>query len=285
MNCKNALPVTLCMGDRESSCSCVGDCSCGNSGGGSQPQITLTDEINLDRSDIAASAKAVKTAVEKAKLELDTHNADANAHGGIGGGSGSDVDISQFFDFGDINFFNRKTPPKGYVVANGTVIEHADTLYPKMWAFLQEADNAWRVKTEEEWQALVHEDGVGGVNAFVLDSVAKTMRLPDVRGDYMAGAGWNDKQVGDSDGDAARKIIGQVSPKYNDPGVTASGAFTAIGWKHTAHDNPGPLTDYTGWKLDSSITTPTDTRNHPATIYMLPCVYIGNPVAQNPVTQ
>ena len=295
MNCENALSVTLCTGSKGCSDSSGGNGgnggsgNCGGNGNGgngdhscNHPTITLTDAINLDRSDIAASAKAVKTAVAKAKTELDVHIADVNAHGGSGG-SGSDIDISQFFNFGDINFFNRKTPPQGYVVANGSLIEHADTLYPEMWAFLQEADNAWRVKTEAEWQALIHEDGMGGANAFVLDAVAKTMRLPDMRGDYFAGAGWNEKAVGDCDGDAIRNITGSIVDILGSKVSTGSGAH-ALGRYGQKH-----IQEAAGWWMhanttfDASRVVPTDIRNHPATIYMLPCVYIGK--ACNSITQ
>ena len=318
MNCKNALVANCCPRNGTYVCNPCGAYACnpngchghsgdvGNSGcsggsggdsggsggsGGDQScdheHVTLSDAINLDRSDIAASAKAVKTAVAKAKTELDVHIADVNAHGGSGsggdsggsgGGEGSPTDISQFFSLGDINFFNRKTPPKAYAVANGAFLANADALYPALWAFLQEPENAWRLKTETEWQALIHEDGVGGANAFVLDAEAKTLRLPDIRGDYMAGAGWNGKVVGDSDGDAIRNIEGSWIG-FNWLKNILSKVLVSSNGGYPEHRPTLTITDpgmVWGFNLfNASHVVPTDIRNHPATIYMLPCIYVG----------
>ena len=179
----------------------------------------------------------------------------------------------------DIDFFNRKTPPNGYVVANGALLANADALYPKLWAFLQKSENAWLLRTESQWQALIHPDGVGGANAFVLDADAKTLRLPDIRGDYMAGAGWNGKVPGDSDGDAARILKGYAGYGYywypHPP--TAPFEFTAVAKNGFPLEKVVDDHDMIAIYLNSALSTPTDTRNHPATIYQLPCVYVGVP--------
>jgi len=185
---------------------------------------------------------------------------------------------------GDIDFFNRKAPPKGYAVANGAFLVNADALCPALWAFLQDSENAWQLKTEEEWQAAIHEDGVGGANAFVLDIGAKTLRLPDIRGDYMAGAGWNEKAVGDCDGDAVRNITGTaflVSDNTHNVATRASTGVFGLPKKTTMVTSTcgaRTLTDTYGMELNTSLRLPTDTRNHPNTIYMLPCIYVGVPV-------
>ena len=337
MNCKNALPipVALCLGNRD----CSGDCgngsggngngsgNCGGNGNGdhscNHPNITLTDEISLDRSDIAASAKAVKKAVTKAEIELDTHiadtshhetsfdahNADANAHKvllnpikaslsehdaeinaqalaltehkndlnahGNTGGSGSSASCTGYI--GEYKEFNRRSPFLGWAIRNGALLANAEVNHPELWAYLQEEDNAWLLKTEAEWQELIHADGMGGANAFVLDTVEKTIRLPDTRGDYIAGAGWNSKLVGDCDEDAIRNISGSIGSYAFGPNTYYTEAFfNSKGFSRGSYSNtvanPSCVIGF-----DASRVVPTDTRNHPATIYMLPCVYIGMP--------
>ena len=336
MNCKNALPipVALCLGNRSCSGNCGngsggnGNCggNCGGNGNGNHscnhPSITLTDEISLDRSDIAASAKAVKKAVTKAEIELDmhiadtshhaasfdAHNADANAHKVLlnpikaslsehdaeinaqalaltehkndlnaHGNTGGNVSCTGYI--GEYKDFNRRSPFLGWAIRNGALLANAEVNHPELWAYLQEEDNAWLLKTEAEWQELIHANGMGGANAFVLDTVEKTIRLPDTRGDYIAGAGWNSKLVGDCDGDAIRNMAGSW-PGFNSIGNISNKVLISSNGGYRRYHPMTNTHDSHTWGVNSfnaSHVVPTDIRNHPATMYQLPCVYIGLP--------
>ena len=180
---------------------------------------------------------------------------------------------------GDIDFFNRQTPPENYAVGNGALLANVDTTYPFLLSELQKPENSWRLKTELEYQALIHEDGIGGANAWVIDLDANTIRVPDIRGDYMAGAGWNGKAVGDSDGDTIRNMDGSVgTADTSDFGLFRgpSGVFSATLMSRRSQVFANNST-VMGNNLifNASSIVPTDIRNHPATIYMLPCIYIG----------
>ena len=188
---------------------------------------------------------------------------------------------------GEYKDFNERSPFLGWAVRNGAVLANAEANHPELWKHLQKPENAWKCKTEAQWHASIHVDGLGGVNAFVVDTAAKTIRLPDTRGDYIAGAGWKSKNVGDSDGDAIRNIIGDffqntthaVSQFMPDTNYSYTGVFKPT------HIRPASLNLDFAWGhpvamglgLDASLAVPTDFRNHPATIYQLPCVYIGMP--------
>ncbi len=233
-----------------------------------------------EREDAHAPLMSVHNEREDAHAPLmSSHNADTQAHRN----QFSRLDSFATRLIGDIDFFNRQTPPEGYAVGNGALLANIDIAYPFLLSELQKPENAWRLKTEVEYQALIHEDGVGGANAFVLDVEANTIRLPDIRGDYMAGAGWNAKVVGESDGDAIRNIIGvyDVGGGYSigwaGRGDSTNGAFVGLNsgsWGSNANGTSS-VNGFGGLSLDASRVVPTDTRNHPATIYMLACVYIG----------
>ena len=188
--------------------------------------------------------------------------------------------------------------PKNCLVADGAVIQNADTKYPDLWAYLQSEKGVWRVVTEDEWQAMIHEDGMGGAPKFVLDTNAKTLRLPDIRGDYMAGSGWNGKKVGNSDGDAIRNIKGKFQPGGGQFAIAWAGSelgeypdiFEGVltsemeGFRSSA-DTRSQGSSASSLSIDASNVVPTDIRNHPATAYMLPCVYVGKSVSQDQITQ
>ena len=180
---------------------------------------------------------------------------------------------------GEFRYFNRRTPFDGWVVCNGSVISEADTKYPWAWSQFLLPENDLLTTSESDWQSRIHADGMGGAAFFVQDIPAKTLRLPDTRGDYIAGAGWKSKKVGDSDDDAMRNIKGgwtgytavKTAPYLGI--LVTNGGTNKTRWTTIADSNAE--LGYSDSIFDASRVTNTDTRNHPNTIYQLPCVYIG----------
>ena len=56
-------------------------------------------------------------------------------------------------------------------------------------------------------------NGIGGAPFYVINTAAKTLRLPDLRGMYIESAGFDSLGVGDSQGDGSRDIIGDLAGK------------------------------------------------------------------------
>lgn len=93
--------------------------------------------------------------------------------------------------------FYLLSPPKGWKVRNGAVLPKADTAFPELWAALKKTENAWLLLSETAWQSKsALAGGIGGVPWFVLNDSAKTIRLPDTRGDFVRDAGLNGQSVG-----------------------------------------------------------------------------------------
>ncbi|MDR2947135.1 MAG: hypothetical protein LBV79_10365 [Candidatus Adiutrix sp.] len=210
-----------------------------------------------------------------------------NSSGGGSGGGGAVVTfpgyLTQF-----MNFYEQ-TPPEGWAIRNGDVLASADTAYPDLWAALQLPVNSWKLKSETAWQALRDEadDQKGAAPFFVLDTSARTIRLPDTRGDYerCAGAGTM-ASVGQWHGDAIRNITGShyfgqdmdvVAPR------NPSGAFS---YGPTVRDTQDHLTwvnavtnSWCPLKFDASEVVPTAAENRTRAFGTLGCVYIGTPAA------
>lgn len=158
--------------------------------------------------------------------------------------------------------FFEQTPPAGWAVRNGAVLEDADTAFPALWAALHAAENAWKCKTAEEWDALsAAAGGVGGAPFFVVDDAAKTIRLPDTRGDYTRGAGHTLlPDVGRWIPDTVKRHQHTLSP-FN-PSGWGEGKDNNTRWM----SNPGG-TISTGWAGEAE--------SRPRTFGMLPCVCTG----------
>ena len=87
--------------------------------------------------------------------------------------------------------FFLPTPPPGWYAANGQLISSADTVAPEAYATLQDPAYSSMIVSESQWQALNQASpysGVGGVMKFVLDTTARTIRVPDLREMYIAGS-------------------------------------------------------------------------------------------------
>lgn len=195
--------------------------------------------------------------------------------GGGGGDSSGLVYPSAFYDF------YEQSPPTGWMVRNGGMISSANVVVPKLWEALQKPENAWKLKTESQWQSMSQSapwNGIGGVPFFVLDTAAKTVRLPDTRGMYKEDAGSDGLTVGGVHGDAMQKITGTSnsgqqtgSPIY---WANTSGAFYQIGTTgyvgQSGHDTNNALLGF-----DSSRVVRTANKTQPRAFGMLGCVYVG----------
>ncbi len=103
---------------------------------------------------------------------------------------------------GAFHNFYLLSPPPGWKARNGAVLANADVDFPELWKTLTNPENAWLLRTEAAWKSLSNlAGGIGGAPFFVVDGAAKSIRLPDTRGDYercagggtMAGVGqWHD---------------------------------------------------------------------------------------------
>lgn len=100
---------------------------------------------------------------------------------------------------GEIYHLRSPNPGDSFVPCNGALIENADTTFPEAWEYLQSDDGKFLCTTEEEWQAMTTAvwhtitdgtgtsrktgwDGIGGAGYYVVDTEAKTIRMPDLRG-------------------------------------------------------------------------------------------------------
>lgn len=170
------------------------------------------------------------------------------------------------------NFFEQ-VPFGGWAIRNGGVLTNADIAYPALWEALHSSKYAWKCITLEEWIAKSDAaGGVGGVPFFVVDDIAKTIKLPDSRGDYERGAGSSFLlNVGDWHPDAIRDITGQFEALY----TGSTGAFKD-GTREISWQGSGTPT-YQGSRVSfaASEVVPTAGENRVRGYALLPCVFVG----------
>ncbi len=175
--------------------------------------------------------------------------------------------LSEFKDFFE------QTPPKGWAVRDGSVLQDADTAYPALWSYLRQEENTWKCKSQVDWTALsTAAGGIGGVPFFVLDEAAKTIKLPDTRTDHIYG------NVGDAIGkwenDAMRNITAWFYNNIIDFS-NCGGIFYASGHSNVIQTfNPNGYANHQ-INLDASRAVPTAAQFRPRRIGLLPCVYVG----------
>ena len=173
--------------------------------------------------------------------------------------------------------FLRKSAPEGWLAAEGGIVGGVADKYPEAVEALQSDDFSWLVKTEEEWWAIKNDNAVwkdvaGACPYYVLDLVADTLRVPDLRGLYFECAGFDALEVCEVHGDAIREITGTFSvgaqPHYV---VSASGALKiSAGWGVRA--GASPVYDSAVFNFNASNVIPTASVNRPRALALLPCV-------------
>ena len=195
--------------------------------------------------------------------------------------------VNSFIYPGAFQSFFEQTPPNGWKVRNGAVLVDAEETYPELWEALQEPKNAWKCKTLVEWTALsTAAGGVGGVPFFVLDQDAKTIKLPDTRGDYERGAGSTYlSAVGEWHEDAIRNIMGTIAiAVFRDSNTPialrhqATGALTPTGGNTLTSSVTGAAANTNtnaSAQFNASLVVPTASENRTRAFAVLPCVYVG----------
>lgn len=191
---------------------------------------------------------------------------------------------------GELRQFHLKTPPTGWYVCNGQVIQNANEKCPLLLKHL--VDNSWKCVTEDVWQekrkAAQESGAAGGVPYYVYDLIANTLRLPNIMGDVFKSAPTSDR-VGEWEGDAIRNITGEFKSVFTpspgatwgvisknsagnaDPEESVGGAFVP---GDATSCGMNPLNTITGWglKFNASKVVPTADENRVRSILLLPCV-------------
>lgn len=191
---------------------------------------------------------------------------------------------------GELRQFHLKTPPTGWYVCNGQVIQNANEKCPLLLKHL--VDNSWKCVTEDVWQekrnAAQETGAAGGVPYYVYDLIANTLRLPNIMGDVFKSAPTSDR-VGEWEGDAIRNITGEFKSVFTpspgatwgvisknsagnaDPEESVGGAFVP---GDATSCGMNPLNTITGWglKFNASKVVPTADENRVRSILLLPCV-------------
>lgn len=180
-------------------------------------------------------------------------------------------DIAGFYDFFE------QSPPQGFMVRNGALLQNASSNYPLLYEYLQKPANLWKCLSEDEWQARsALAEGVGGVPYFVLDIDADTVRLPDTRGDQAVAAGRPytdfDGHVGSWHGDAMRPIktngnFGIIIGGYTNPPFYNNGQYY--------NASGGGAYGTCNMSFDTTNATLTADENRTRAFAMLGCVYVG----------
>lgn len=196
--------------------------------------------------------------------------------GGSSGGGGSTITATGYLT--EFRSFYEQAPPEAWAIRNGQILTSADVIYPDLWAALQLSANSWKLKTDTAWQALSEAAGyVGGVPYFVLDTVAKTIRLPDTRGDYERCAGGGTMaSVGHWHEDAIQNIKGTLGEMIHSEKF--DGAFKLKAYVATRTYPSGPYASAIP-DFDASRVVRTADENRTRAFGVLGCVYIGKPVA------
>lgn len=180
------------------------------------------------------------------------------------------------YEIGEIYGFRHPTLRPGFQLAYGGLLASADIVCPKLYEYLQTPAGQLLCVSETSWQSmLTTAGGVGGVWWYVLNTSAKTIRLPDVRGDYEEFAGYDGLAVGGWHKDAIREITGQISTPRG-AFVTSSAVGALYGDTEVADwGTPGGSLRSTVLRFKASNTVPTANKNQPRAGGKLPCVYVG----------
>lgn len=196
------------------------------------------------------------------------------------------------YELCEFYYFRHPLLRPGFRQANGELIEEAAAIYPKVWAYLQTPEGRMLCKSEEEWQAMstavwatlpdgteVGWNGVGGVPFYALNLESGTLRLPDLRGMYAEGSGFDGLEVGDVHGDAIRNLEGSYGRIQSYPtaaeadGVLYAGPSSPLGG-HTGTSYQGQSSNLL---IDASRQVPVANQNQPRAWGALACVYLGLP--------
>lgn len=190
------------------------------------------------------------------------------------------------------DWFEDELERPGWKTCLGGLIKNFSSTYPKAAAYFSTPHGAKRLVTKAEYDALhvyswhansdgtkVGWNGIGGVNRFVWDKQADTLRLPDLAGMTPEQVGFSDSLgVGGVQGDAERNKTGyfsmdslfQFNAAYN---VFKLGAGGTTGASATQYGR----TMYANIEFDASYSVPIAAKNQFRAWGSLACVYLGLP--------
>ncbi len=170
-------------------------------------------------------------------------------------------------------------PPANFYKRDGTIISNASVIVPRLYKSLQLEHNAWKLISEEEYQNRRDNEiwnGVGGVPFFVLNTQANTIRLPDTRGMYEEGIGFDNMlSTGEVHGDMIRNITGTLGGAYYGYAKPFSGAFTQSTSMGHAGTEGAYNTGIVNVNFLASNVVPTGNANKPRAYGVLHCVYVA----------
>lgn len=189
------------------------------------------------------------------------------------------------YDIGQYHWFEDEMPRAGLFSCLGGVVQNFSAKYPKAAAYFETSYGKKRLVTQAQYDALhvavwhtnadgtkVGWNGIGGVNRFVWDKQADTLRLPDL-------AGMTPEQVGFSDSLG----VGGVRPDQirNFAGSFYCGASTSPTGPFSTDAPAVPANGKGEYNhrviFDPSRVVPTGPRNHGPRWVADARVYLGQP--------
>lgn len=191
-------------------------------------------------------------------------------------------------------WFEDDMPRAGFFSCLGGVVQNFAKKYPKAAAYFNTSYGKKRLVTKAQYDALhvaiwhtnadgskIGWNGIGGVNKFVWDKSADTLRLPDLAGMTPEQVGYDSLSVGGGRPDQIRNIYGTFGSSDGYPvGMSGTGVI--------ASDTPAGRYGVTGsqWYAPNSRAifsannvVPTGPRNHGPRWVSDARVYLGIPIS------
>jgi len=196
------------------------------------------------------------------------------------------------YDIGQYYWFEDEIARPGLKPCLGGLIQNASQVCPEMVAYLKSPGGQFRCVTQSEWDALhvatwhtcadgtkIGWQGIGGVNKFVLDVAADTLRLPDLAGMMPEMIGCDSLGVGGTHGDAARQLTGALVDIYGGFTSSSSRAFAQTDARNAGIQ--GGVMTYGSHDIafDSARVVPVANKFQPRAWGALACVYLGQPAS------
>lgn len=188
----------------------------------------------------------------------------------------------EIYEMCEVYHFLNPVPRSGFVQAAGGLIHNADEQYPLAWKYLQSEEGQSLCVSEEEWQALSTAtyygsegwNGIGGVTKYVIDTGAKTIRVPDLRGMYAESSGLDGLSVGGVHNDMVRDASGKVELTGCYVASNASGVFKAE-TQSARYATGNSSTNYTAFNFQLSRVVPTGNYARPRAFGVYTAVFLG----------
>jgi hypothetical protein len=230
---------------------------------------------------------------------------------------GGDDEMAQYF-IGEIYWY--LTLKAGFVYANGQVLQNVEVAYPKLMEWINDASASGgaqfvvdQATWEAEWDAIADEEWepsdtqrakIGLCSKYVYDSGAHTLQIPDFRGAYVGGAGYEGMSPASVSGDTIRPLTAETGSSgggptrvgriwTHGPATTVSGVFTYgydssgtdVGAVEMVNAVSGDRSKYyidlnldvssLGINVSLENDNPTGVTIKPRTLALYPCIFVG----------